>query len=163
MQLDLQLQQLNGFFGTAALATYAGNSGYAKPINKGFKEMEYRENDWYYRDSYCGFFKSWGKETVWFKEKPVWVQNYGGGMNTEYQGNESFAKRTFSFLKSALAAGKKSEVFQPRGPKQYKKGNWRYETDLDGGIQKFNGFEKIFYKDKLVFTHRYFGGVVIDR
>lgn len=161
--MQVELQQLNGFFGAAALATYAGGSGYVQPLNKGFNEMEYRQNDWYYRDSFCGFFKSWGKETVWYKDRPVWVQNYGGGMEAAYQGDEQFAQKTFNFLKLALAKGKKQEAFQPRGPERFKKGKWTYLTTLTGGIQKFSGIEHIFYGTKLVFTHRYFGGVVLDK
>jgi hypothetical protein len=161
--MNLNLQQLNTFFGTAALATYAGDMGYVQPWKKGFNELEYKDDEWYYRDSFCGYYKSWGQETVYHEGKPVWVQNYGGGMEREYQGDAAFAQKTFKFLKKALSSGNKTGEFQPRGPKRLEKGNWKYETELAGNIQKFNGFEKIFFKNTLVFTHRYFGGLTVGK
>lgn len=161
--MQLNLAQLNMFFGQAALATYAGGASYAAPWKKGFNELEYKADDWYYRDSFCGYYKSWGQETVYHEGKPVWVQNYGGGMEKEYEGDAKFAEKTFTFLKQALASGNKTGEFQPRGPREFQKGRWRYETVLAGNIQKFSGFEKIFYKNTLVFTHRYFGGLTLGK
>ena len=48
------------------------------------KELEFKEGDWYYKDSYTGFFQSWGREVVWYNKKPFWTQIYGGGMNKEF-------------------------------------------------------------------------------
>ena len=54
------LKQLNRFLGKAMLETYAGDGVKVKSQRSGFKELEYKEGDWYYRDSYTGFFRSWG-------------------------------------------------------------------------------------------------------
>src|SRR3989304_1980540 len=96
------LDQLHKFLREASKATYAGDGAEAEPWRKGFKELEYRDGDWYYRDSYTGFFQSWGQEIVWYQDKPVWNSLYGGGMVEEFHGDRDFAKQTFEFLKKAL-------------------------------------------------------------
>ena len=142
------------------LATYAGG-GPDVDIIIGFKELEYKEGPWRYKDSYSGFFQSWGRETVWYKKRPFWTQIYGGGMEPKFYGNKNFTHETFTFLKKAMAAGDKSKRFQPRGPKSFTLGSWSYQSTLKGNIKKFQGSEKILYKDKVVFTHNFLGGLFI--
>ncbi len=154
-------KELNEFLGRASLSTYAG-SGAETDSGIGFHELEFREGDWHYRDSYTGFFQSWGREVVWYKEKIVWNSLYGGGMVSEYHGNRQFAHDTFSFLKKVLSAGEKVETFQPRGPNHFKEGDWEYNCDWKGDIESFNGDEKISYQGKVVFTHHFFGGFVVE-
>jgi hypothetical protein len=126
--MDFTIEQLDEFLGKAALATYAGGGEVdpSKPdfVSRlpGFKELEYKEGDFYYRDSYAGFFRSAGQEVVWFKNVPVWSQCYAGGMTQKNCNDEKFAKETFDFLKKALSQGEKRAAFQPRGPKNFKEG-----------------------------------------
>lgn len=150
---------LNGFLGRASKATYAGGGDEIEPWRPGFKELEHRENDWYYRDSYSGFLRSWGQEVVWHNDKPVWTCLYGGGM-TENRMDSEFAGKTFHFLKKVLSAGDKENVFQPRGPKELSEDSWQYLCQLEGNIKKFNGHESISYNGEVVFTHDFLGGVI---
>ena len=62
-------KELNEFLGKAMLATYAG-SGPEADSGTGFTELEFKEGDYLYRDSYTGFFQSWGREVVWYNGKP---------------------------------------------------------------------------------------------
>jgi hypothetical protein len=105
------LQELNRFLGRAALNTYAGGGQEVDPEEVGFKELEFKEGNWYYKDSYAGFFQSWGREVVWYNQKPVWTQIYGGGMTAKFQNDTKFAHETFDFLKKALSAGEKKRFF----------------------------------------------------
>lgn len=155
------LAELNGFLGRASKATYAGGGGEVESWRKGFKELEYRENDWYYRDSYSGFLRSWGQEVVWHNDKPVWTSLYGGGMTEKHMGSD-FANETFVFLKKVLSVGDKETVFQPRGPKTLDDGRWQYKCELEGDITKFKGHESISYDNEVVFTHDFFGGLAIS-
>ena len=139
--MEFTLEQLNEFLGKAALATYAGGGKTVDPSTPdfvsrlpGFKELEYKEKDFYYRDSYAGFFTSAGQEIVWFKGKPVWTQVYGGRMVPEFQNEEAFAHNTFDFLKKAMSHGEKKESFQPRGEKEFKDGDWEYRCNWTGDI-----------------------------
>jgi len=154
------LKKLNRFLGKASLATYAGSGKEADTQVPGLHELEFEESPWYYRDSYIGFFQSWGRETVWFNGKPFWIQLYGGGMVAEFQNKKEFALETFQFLKKAMAEGEKVEAFQPRGPEHFSEGDWDYQCEWRGDISKFEGNERISFKDKTVFTHHFFGGLI---
>jgi hypothetical protein len=157
-----ELLELNRFMGRASKATYASGGGKVKPWREGFNELEYKDGDWYYRDSYAGFLRSWGQEVIWYKDKPVWTCSYGGGMTDENMDVE-FANETFSFLKKVFMAGDKENMFQPRGPEDYQDNEWKYHSELNGDISKFSGNEFITKKDQVVFTHNFVGGLVIDR
>lgn len=165
--MEFTLEQLNNFLGKAALATYAGGGKIVDPSRPdfvsrfpGFKELEYKEGDFYYRDSYAGFFTSAGQEVVWFKEKPVWTQVYGGGMLPEFQSDEAFTHRTFDFLKKALSHGEEKEAFQPRGEREFVFEDWKYQCDWGGDITSFKGSEEILFKGQPVFRHDFSGGLL---
>lgn len=163
--MEKLLDQLNKFLGKAAMATYAGGGEGVDPerAEKGMKELEYgnKEDEWYYKDSYSGFFQSWGREVVCHYGKPFWIQIYGGGMTAEFHNNLEFTHNTFNFLKKALSAGEKSKTFQPRGPRKFKDGDWSYKCQTKGNIKKFKGSEVISYKEKIVFTHDFAGGLFL--
>jgi hypothetical protein len=157
--MDELIRELTEFLGKAGSATYAGDGKHVDPHRPGFIELSFNEGPWLYRDSYCGFFQSWGQEVIWRDGKVVWTQLYGGGMEPEHRNNEEFANETFDFLKKALGSGDKTTTFQPRGPKSFKMGEWEYLCNWDGDITKFKGNEEIRFKGKVVFTHWFFGGV----
>lgn len=156
------LVELNKFMGMASKATYASGGGKVEPWRKGFTELEYTDGDWYYRDSYTGFLRSWGQEVIWYKDKPVWTCLYGGGMCDDVM-DSSFANETFSFLKKVLSAGDKEITFQPRGPKVFRDNEWQYFCELDGDITKYSGNEYINHNDNKVFTHDFVGGLVVGQ
>ena len=81
--MDL-LKELTSFLRKATLATYAGGGPDVPSQRLGFRELEYKEGRFYYRDSYAGHFTSAGQEVVWFDGKPVWTCSYGGGMKPKY-------------------------------------------------------------------------------
>ncbi len=159
--MEKLIKELNGFLGRATTKTYAGSGPEIDTQRPGFIELEYKEGDWHYRDSYAGFFRSWGQEVVRYKGKPIWTQLYGGGMEKAYISNTQFAHQTFQFLKKAMSSGEKSGMFQPRGPERFRQGDWKYTSTWDGDINTFIGSEKITYKGKTVFTHSFLGGIFI--
>ncbi len=155
------LQELNHFLGKAALNTYAGNGAEVDPEELGFKDLDFKEGDWSYKDSYTGFFQSWGRETVWYRNTPFWTQIYGGGMTEKFLNDVSFAHETFSFLKKALSAGEKQEEFQPRGPMKFADGEWEYSCKWNGNLKRFEGHEQVMFKGEVVFNHDFLGGLVL--
>ena len=157
------LEELNRFLGKAALAAYAGGGPEVDPEELGFKELGYKEGKWAYKDSYSGFFQSWGREIVWYEGRPFWTQLYGGGMTEKFQTDANFAHKTFDFLKKALSAGEKQEEFQPRGPKKFTNGEWDYVCEWECNISNFKGSEKILFKSEIVFIHDFFGGLILAR
>lgn len=156
--LNIDLQKLTQFHKRASESTYAGNGKYVEPQRPGFNELIYEENDLKYRDSYCGFFQSWGEEVIWQNNEVIWTCLYGGGMKNKFHGDKEFASQTFEFLKKAMKA--KEESFSPRGPKYFKDEDYEYSAYWSGDISNYSGNEKILYKGEIVFTHTFFGGLV---
>jgi len=160
----INLEELAGFLVKAKKATYAGDGAEVESQRPGFKELEYKEGDWEYRDSYVGFFLAPGQEVVRFQGKPVWIMSYSGGMRENHQENEKFAHNVFAFLKKALSNVPKNKPF--RGPQNFdegelfKKGDFRYFNFIEGNIENFSGLETITYKGEEVFRQKYIGGLV---
>ncbi len=158
----MDLKSLNIFLKTATLKTYAGGlEPESNPERDGFTELVYHEGDYEYRDSYAGFFRSWGQEVIKYKDTPIWNSLYGGGMEEKYFDDRDFALETFKFLKKAMKQKTNDDSFQLRGPKIFKKGGWEYVCDWIGDIHDFSGNEEISFNGEIVFTHNFFGGLII--
>lgn len=157
---EKDIERLKKFLYDANKHGWAMDAPETKPQRPGFKEIEYREEDWYYRDSYAGFYCAPGQEVVYFQNKPVWVMSYGGGMLPDYHSGIDLAHRTFDFLKEALLAMDKDKPF--RGPEIYKSRDWTYISEVNGDIADFHGREKIFFGRGLVFQQRFDGWLIVD-
>jgi len=124
-----------------------------------FDELEFKEGDWEYRDSYCGFFRAPGQEIVRFKGEPVWNMSYDGGMLEEFHGDKEFAVQTFKFLQTAM---RNIDINKPfRGPNNFKDDVYEYIMEVNGDIKSFEGTEKILFKGKAVFVQNFMGGLII--
>lgn len=157
----MQIDKLPAFLVKAKVATYAGDGAEVEPERPGFKELEYKEGPWTYRDSYTGFFCAPGQEIVRYDGTPAWHMCYSGGMRKCFRDDEQFAKQTFTFLKGALE--RVSEDMPYRGPELHEDGDWKYTNEVDGDIDEFNGTEIISYKDEEVFRQDYFGGIILHK
>lgn len=156
---QLDITEFLTFLKTAAAATYAGGGKKEEnPQRSGFIELRYTQGNFDYRDSYTGFYRSWGTETVRHKGEPVWVSLYGGGMT---DGNEELALECFTFLKKSFnSKDENSSSF--RGPDSFKDGDWEYTYKQEGTVEQFSGYEEIKRHGKVVFTHKIIGGFVVD-
>lgn len=157
----MNLLELAKFLVKAKKNAYAGDGKEISSQRQGFIELEYKEGDWYYRDSFTGFFQAPGQEVVYYKEKPVWAMAYSGGMRKEFHGNIDFTQKTFGFLIKCLSQVKEDEPF--RGPRNYSEGDFSYQMIVNGDITDFSGKEKIFYQEKEVFRQHFIGGTVIQK
>jgi len=160
--LKVNLDTLAATLVKAKRSTYASEGAEEiVPQRSGFKELEFREGDWEYRDSYSGFFYAPGQEVVRYKGTPIWAMSYSGGMLPEYHGNAAFAKETFNFLKKALSLVESSRPF--RGPISLGDGDWKYTSSNEGDIKDFSGVERIHYKGREVFRQYFIGGLIISK
>lgn len=159
--MKIDIDNLISFLIRAKSQTYAGGGKEIAPQRPDFKELEYKEGNWEYRDSYTGFYFAPGQEVVRFKGQPIWIMAYSGGMNPEYHGNMIFAKQTFIFLKKALLRAGKSKPF--RGPENFREGDYEYRNSTEGDVKDFKGTERIFYKGKEVFRQHYMGGLILPK
>jgi hypothetical protein len=150
--------QLTTFLNLAGKATYASNGKEEEQSERpGFIELIYSDGDFFYRDSYVGYYHSRGMEVVRHKGKPIWTSLYGGGIT---EGNKEMTYECFEFLKKALRTREKDSM---RGKPLVKNGDWEYTYQQVGDIFEFSGHEQIFYKGKLVFFHKTIGGIVEDK
>jgi len=159
--MEVNLKQLAKFLVKAKTKGYAGNGKEIPPERPGFKEIEFLEGDYSYRDSYSGFFFAPGQEVVRVKGKPIWAMAFSGGMLPEFYGNIDFSKQTFTFLKKCLLRVDVSRPF--RGPENFKEGDYEYKDSSEGDIRDFSGTEHIFYKGKEVFRQHYIGGLILSK
>ncbi|VVB78803.1 Uncharacterised protein [uncultured archaeon] len=169
------LEELAEFLVKAKKATYAGDGKEVPSQRPGFKELEYNEGDFSYRDSYAGFFMAPGQEYVRFKGEPIWLMSYTGGMNQELFGDVDFAKQTFAFLKKALSLVNMSSPF--RGPAVFRSEKFEYSSSVKGDISSFKGRERIWHDSEAgeksnginlydldyIFEQDYIGGLVIPK
>jgi len=168
----MDLEKLANFLVIAKKATYANEfaTKLPDPERPLHDELEYSDGEFYYMDSYVGFFQAPGMEEVRLNNKngkAIWTMAYSGGMLRDYQESKDFAKETFTFLKSALGSVEESSPF--RGPKKLeaKHGLWIYENSFEGDIKRFKGHEKIMIRTdecyQEVFSQDYIGGIVIGK
>lgn len=159
MRKEIDLEKLKAFIDKSGANTYSGGGEYEKVSERsGFYELTYSDGSYTYRDSYTGFYRSWGSEVVRLNDKPVWCTNYGGGMT---EGNEEYAHETFEFLKKAMRID--TPEYSARGPKSLKDSDWEYSYKQEGDITNFSGYEEIKHKGELYFWHRILGGLIIDK
>ncbi len=159
--MKIDMNQLVVFLVRAKTQTYAGDGKEIDPQRPGFRELEFREGDFEYRDSYAGFFFAPGQEVVRFRGEPIWAMAYSGGMHSKYHGNREFALQTFGFLKEAL---KRVDVSRPfRGTEFFDNGDWMYRDASQGDITDFIGTEHILHKGHEVFRQHYIGGLIVSQ
>lgn len=158
---ETDLQRLTKFLVVAKIQVNLPMAKETTPQRPGFREFEFIQGDFNYRDSQTGFYKLAGEEVVRFREKPFWVMSYHGRMSDKYQGNLEFTNRTITFLKEALT---KIQLQKPlRGPDNYKKDNFEYKNGGEGNIIRFRGTERVLYKGEEVFTADYTGGLIVEK
>jgi len=146
------------FIREAQSNTFAGKQMPEKQSERvGFTEFTYHKEPLSYRDSFSGYFQSWGSEVVRLEEKPVWVSNYGGGI---VEHDREMTRKVIRFLKMSL--GSVEEGFTTfRGPHNLRIGHFEYSYNQDGDIERFHGKETITYQKKLWFSHEIIGGVIV--
>lgn len=162
--MKIDLKKLSRFLVKAKKNTYASvNKMKIEPERPLHDELDFSDNEFYYRDSYVGFFQAPGMEEVRLGKngETIWTMAYSGGMLQKYQKNIDFALQTFSFLKEAMSLV--NEKYPFRGINKLKEGDWKYECTVKGDIKRFLGHEKIYFKDKEVFSQDYIGGLVINK
>jgi len=159
--MNVDLKGLAKFLVKAKKQTYAGEGKEITPERPGFKELEYSEDNYNYRDSYTGFFSAPGQEVVRFNGIPIWSMSYSGGMKSEYHKDTSFAEKIFGFLKKVLL--RVTEDIPFRGPKNFKEGDFEYVNKVEGDVSNFRGHEVIFFKGREVFIQDYIGGLIVNK
>lgn len=155
--LTLASFALESFIVRAKSATYVGGAGKVSAIRTASHDLEYREGDLVYRDSYFGGTDFLGQETVHAADRPIWGMNYYGYLLTD--GIDAFtAGETIKAALTALyAEGRFLGGFRHTG------GGLTYVDETVGEVDRFRGVEHIATANgTLVYELRYHGGRILD-
>jgi len=124
------------------------------PHMPGYRTIPFRDGDLFLLDCYCvnpNSSKSAGTTTIWYRDIPVWIMQYGG----------FYRKSEISFLKHALRCAYESNVFiGGRGPIDYREDQLLYENSPNfDEFEGFSGIETIYRLPELeeLGHHKYWG------
>ena len=145
------------FLVNAKRSTYAAldDAATLTPLLAGSRQLEYRQDPWFYRDVYFGTAWFAGQETVYRESLPVWAMGYAGGLLAApgVDGTEVYA-----FLRRALREVTPEDPY--RGPRSFVDGDYAYSREHDGDVGRFNGIEVIHVRARSVYELRYLGGLL---
>jgi len=145
--------KLTQFLLKARTKTYAGHSGQVKPLLIGSKQLEYKEDNWLYRDIFnIGNNKFAGLETIYFNNKPVWSMSYYGNFEkmTEEESDNTLRKALID----------KWDKVRLWNNVEYKIGDFIYTNEGSGTIDEVEGSERIEKNGKTVYFFYYAGGFI---
>ena len=150
-------KKLLQFLLKARTKTYAGGGGKVKPLLAGSKQLEYQEENWFYRDIYYtgkGIFM--GLETVYKNDKPIWAMSYYGNFK-----KISEVELDRILRKALLENWQTTRIWKKV---EWKKGDYKYicQPDFKGSIEEMAGIEKIYKQGKDIYTFVYAGGLIKD-
>ena len=149
----LDKNKLTQFLLTARTKTYAGDGGKVDPFLKDSAQLEYREEDWLYRDIFNqGNGKFIGIETIYYQDNPVWSMSYYGNYEkmTEKEADE--------ILRKALVD--KWDEARLWNNITYKIGDFTYINEGSGTIDELEGSEKIEKSGESVYFFYYAGAYI---
>lgn len=151
----MNIKQLSKFLVKAKINTYASSGeGGEKILPDGSKEFEFKEGEFQYRDRYLGFNPFIGEEVVFSSGKAILGMNYYGEVISKIVP----VKQIYQFLQKALSKIKEDKPL--RGPDYFKEGVFEYFNETEGGVERFNGNERILYKKQMVYKLSYHGGLI---
>ena len=134
----------------AKQATYAGKGAETAPSRVKSHDLEYREGDFLYYDTYLGGDRFAGEEALWISGIPYWSMNYAGRVT-----GENFSG---DFLKEALLHVPAEKPY--RGPDSYTDGDYVYYCDTEGSFDWFRGKETIEYRGEPINECYFHGGII---
>ncbi|HML21083.1 MAG TPA: DUF5680 domain-containing protein [Aggregatilinea sp.] len=144
------------FIVSAKCATYAGGGAKLLPYRLGSHDLQFREGDWAYHDSYFGGSNFSGQEVVYYRDEPVWSMNYFGYLLRPDLLSSAGAGQ---MIMASLTALYDENRFL--GGFEHVRGDLRYLDENEGDFRAFQGKETITQGDTLVYYLLYHGGEII--
>ncbi len=148
-------ETLEQFIVRAKRSTYVGDGREILPYRLGSHDLQFRENDLIYHDSYLGESDFIGQELVYYRMKPVWGMNYFGYI---LKPDKITSAQAGMMIKKSLSHMYAEGRFL--GGFEHREGNLRYIDTNDGSMRSFRGREQIYAGDELVYELVYHGGFV---
>ncbi len=148
--------ELEKFLVDAKKNTYASQSENNEVVkDDGSRTLIFERKNIVYKDTYYGVNPFIGEEIVLKDHNVIWVMNYYGQVVSP----DVNIKEIYGFLKSAMRKVTEESPF--RGQNEYIENDYKYTNCYNGTIDRFSGEEKIFYKNKKVYTLIYHGCSIV--
>lgn len=151
--MNILNKELTAFLIRAKKATYAGKGAEASPSRQGSHDLEYREGELMYYDSYLGGDRFAGEEALWVSGVPIWSMNYVGRVT-----GDNFSG---DFLKQALLAVPEDKPF--RGPEVFEDESYPgyvFRCGSEGDTEWFRGYETIELDGNVIYECYFHGGAI---
>jgi len=151
------LEQLTAFIVRAKAATYVGGGAPATASRPGSHDLQFREGDFAYLDSYFGGSDFIGEEVVYYEGRPVWAMNYYGHI---IEPALISAAETGQMIKASLS----KMYLQGRflGGFEYALADDTYTDTNTGDVRSFTGLEWIVRGKVKVYELYCHGGLILD-
>jgi hypothetical protein len=152
----MNVDELRSFLLEANKAGYANESG----SNDWVKEkdhsttIKFSSGDFRMHDNFFGGEPFGGRMVVFYKNQASWMMVYYGLVDSSYKNFEE----VYPILQSALSQPPKDLPL--RGPKEFEKGEFRYENTWKGNLEEYSGYERIFKNGEEIYKAQYSGGLV---
>ncbi|NLL77958.1 MAG: helix-turn-helix transcriptional regulator [Clostridiales bacterium] len=143
-------EDITDFLIRAKRACYAGHGQEVGASRHNSHDLEYREDDLYYYDTYLGSECFGGEEAVWKSDNPIWCMNYCGRVTGEHFSGD--------FLKAALAAVPYDMPY--RGPALFQSGSYTYHCKVEGNFGWYQGCEEILHERIKIYECYFHGGTI---
>lgn len=159
MSAKIPKLKLARFLLDAKRNSYAGlddNASILNPLLKDSKQLEWKDEDWFYRDVYYGMSLFTGMEVVYYQGKPIWSMSYSGGTQSDVKAEET--KIIYTFLRPALM--KAPVEFPVRGPATFSKNNLSYIMTSHGILESFWGQEEVSADGVCRYALTFAGGLI---
>jgi len=150
-----QLSSLERFIVRAKRATYVGGGPKLLPYRLGSKDLQFKDGDWAYHDSYLGESDFIGQEIVYYQMHPVWGMNYFGQL---LRPDLATAAEIGQMIMKSLTRMYAEDRFL--GGFEHREGGFTYRDGNGGNIMAFQGKEMIFLNEELVYELLYHGGLI---
>jgi len=151
------LADLEAFIVAAKRRTYVGDGTPATPLRPGSHDLEYAAGDFVYHDCYFGGTDFVGEETVYWRGRPVWAENYFGHV---LEPDLISAGRTGQVIKSSLTKMCAENRFL--GGFEAADGDCTYRDASSGDLSWFQGRECIDRAGAIAYELYYHGGLIRD-
>ncbi|NLX11719.1 MAG: hypothetical protein GXY36_18900 [Chloroflexi bacterium] len=149
------IDSLHAFILRAKTATYVGGGAKLLPYRLGSKDLQFRDGDWAYHDSYVGESDFMGEELVYYQDQVVWGMNYFGRiLRPDLTTAAEMGQMIMQSLSRMYAEGRFLGAFE------HSAGSLRYVDSNSGDVTFFTGLETIYRDDEPVYELVYHGGLI---
>ena len=155
--MKVDLERLEAFIVKAKATTYVGGGAESPACRPGSHDLQFRDGDFAYLDSYFGGTDFIGEEVVYCEGEPVWAMNYYGRI---LEPGMIAAAEAGQIIKQSLSAMYREGRFL--GGFEYDTGDGVYTDTGEGDVVAFTGKEWITRAGVRVYELVYHGGLIKD-